>query len=162
VRGPRGGHASLASCRRGYVCLPSGETGFPNTRRHRARTGQPERNCCSCRACDFGPYRSLREGAGLTLMACCPSVLQGQNNVVSIQFFARPQGVRSNETSITSDESLPKSELFLEASLFATNAAGTTSDAAVGQSFRRAAGGANNSAGFEGKSGFRRSGVQKT
>ena len=85
-------------------------------------------------------------------MACCPSVLQGQNNVVSIQFFARPQGVRSNETSITSDESLPKSELFLEASLFATNAAGTTSDAAVGQSFRRAAGGANNSAGFEGKS----------
>jgi CRISPR-associated protein Csx17 len=49
-------------------------------------------------------------------------------------------------------ESLPKSELFLEASLFATNAPGTTSDAAVGQFFPRAAGGANNSAGFEGKS----------
>jgi CRISPR-associated protein Csx17 len=49
-------------------------------------------------------------------------------------------------------KSLPKSELFLGASLFGTSAAGTTSDAAVGQFLPGAAGGANNSAGFEGKS----------
>jgi CRISPR-associated protein Csx17 len=54
--------------------------------------------------------------------------------------------------SLDTGEPMPKSETFLAASLFGTNTAGTTNNAAIGQFFPGAAGGANNSSGFEGKS----------
>jgi CRISPR-associated protein Csx17 len=87
-----------------------------------------------------------------SLSAAFPPLLGTGGNDGNTDFTSNFMQRLTDVIALEVSQSPPKSQVLLAASLFGESAAGTTSDAAVGQFFPGAAGGANNFSGFEGKS----------